>query len=175
MIIDTAPVLPAADTAVLSRYVDASILVVDASKTKRADVTLVFEQLELAGAPIVGTVLNKVRRRSGLFGSGYGYGYGGYQADGCREKVRTSGLVLAQRGRREDQNSSVANEIPHIEGGTPEGPWQLQLQDSHRRLAPRCPLVRQRRKTRTATSVREANEKARSESSPMTQPLVVEH
>lgn len=72
VIIDTAPVLPVADTAVLSRYVDASILVADASKTKRADVTSVFEQLEQAGAPVVGTVLNKVRRRSGLFAMGMG-------------------------------------------------------------------------------------------------------
>lgn len=84
VIIDTAPVLPVADTTVLSRYVDASILVADASNTKRADVAQAFERLEQAGAPVIGTVLNKVKRRPGLlgYGYGYGYGYGGYQQDG---------------------------------------------------------------------------------------------
>jgi len=79
VIIDTPPVLPVADTVVLSRYVDASILVVDASKTTQEDVTFAFERLGQAGAPVIGTVLNRVKRSFRVGGYGYGYGgYGGY-------------------------------------------------------------------------------------------------
>ena len=170
VIIDTAPVLPAADTAVLSRYVDASILVVDASKTKRADVTLVFEQLELAGAPIVGTVLNKVRRRSGLFGSGYGYGYGGYQADGAAKRSGLAGW-FSRSGDGAKIKQLRSNEIPHIEAAPRKAPAAPVAGQSQKAGTP-VSTGATAPKTRTAASVREANEKARSESSPMTQPLV---
>ncbi len=76
VIIDTPPVLAVADTVVLSQHVHASILVVDAKKTTRADVVEAFERLQQAGSPVVGTVLNKVSRRPGSYGYGYGYDYG---------------------------------------------------------------------------------------------------
>ena len=76
VIIDTPPVLAVADTVVLSQHVDASILVVDAKKTRRADVVEAYERLQQASAPVVGTVLNKLSRRPGSSRYGYGYGYG---------------------------------------------------------------------------------------------------
>lgn len=77
VIVDSAPVLPVADALVLSRLVDATIVVVNARLTKRSEVITTLLQLEQAGASVLGTALNDVKpTRQGIFGYGYGYGYG---------------------------------------------------------------------------------------------------
>ena len=75
VVVDSAPILPVADSLVLSRSVDATIIVANAKGTKRDDVARCLEQLSQAGAAVVGTVLNGVKANAG-HGYGYGYGYG---------------------------------------------------------------------------------------------------
>lgn len=59
VIIDTPPLLPASDAAVLSRVVDGTLMVVDAKRTRRRQLTDSLEILALAGGKVVGIVLNK--------------------------------------------------------------------------------------------------------------------
>jgi len=127
VIVDTPPVLAVADTIVLAQHVDASILVVDAKKTTRADVALAYERLQQAGAPVVGTVLNKAAVRRGQHGYGYGYGYvadaspragviGWFNRrpdDGLAvQKLATADIPAAVRNRRSGVSSAVKAPAP---------------------------------------------------------------
>ncbi|HVL04315.1 MAG TPA: polysaccharide biosynthesis tyrosine autokinase, partial [Acidimicrobiales bacterium] len=59
VVIDCPPVLPVADAAALSAWVDATLLVVAAGTTTKKDLRRAIELLRLAEAPVVGTVLNR--------------------------------------------------------------------------------------------------------------------
>lgn len=59
IILDSAPLLPASDAAVLSRRLDGALVVVDAKHTKRQELQRGLESLTLAGGHVLGLVLNK--------------------------------------------------------------------------------------------------------------------
>lgn len=61
VVIDSPPVLTVADTNLVAPLVDGVLIVVDASRTSRAQLAATIRTLEGAGASIVGVVLNKVR------------------------------------------------------------------------------------------------------------------
>lgn len=61
VIIDTPPTLSVADANLLAPIVDGVLLVVDATKTRRAALAESMKSLELGGARILGTVLNRAR------------------------------------------------------------------------------------------------------------------
>lgn len=88
VIVDSAPVLPVSDALVLSRHTDATIVVANAASTSRSDLTSTLEQLDQAGATVIGIVLNHVKKRRGVIGYGYGsdYGYGSYGESGISDK-----------------------------------------------------------------------------------------
>jgi capsular exopolysaccharide synthesis family protein len=75
VLLDSPPVLPVTDAAVLSRCADALVLVATAGTTTRREASRAVELLRQVDAPLVGTVLNGV---SGEGGYGYEYGYYGY-------------------------------------------------------------------------------------------------
>jgi capsular exopolysaccharide synthesis family protein len=58
IIVDSPPVLPVGDVSVLSRQVDAVVLVYQAGKISRAALLRAKKQLESAGAKLKGIVLN---------------------------------------------------------------------------------------------------------------------
>lgn len=61
VIIDTPPALSVADANLLAPLVDGVLLVVDASKTRRAPLAQSMKTLKMGGARILGTVLNRAR------------------------------------------------------------------------------------------------------------------
>lgn len=69
VILDSPPVLAVADPALLARYCDVTLLVVLAEKTQAGALRRAKEQLEQAGAPRMGVVLNRVPASS----NGYYY------------------------------------------------------------------------------------------------------
>jgi non-specific protein-tyrosine kinase len=84
VVLDTPPVLPVTDALVVSRCVDAVLLVTAAGTTTRRVAQRAVELLRQVGAPLRGLVLN---RASDKFGYGYGYGYGyGAGDDGSQER-----------------------------------------------------------------------------------------
>jgi succinoglycan biosynthesis transport protein ExoP len=106
VVIDSPPVLPVTDAAVLATHVDAVLLVAAAKTTTRRDVTRSIELLNRVSAPIVGLVLNRASeadcyvyyRYGDQYGYGYGYGArkeprGGVQANGKPHAVAPSDLV----------------------------------------------------------------------------------
>jgi capsular exopolysaccharide synthesis family protein len=78
VIIDSPPVLPVADSLVLSTLVDGALLVVRSGRTTRHALRHALRQLQSVNSPLLGMVLNfrdESSQRYG-YGSGYGYGYG---------------------------------------------------------------------------------------------------
>jgi polysaccharide biosynthesis transport protein len=73
VLIDSPPVLPVTDAAILSRHADATLMLAAAGQTRRSDLHRAVEKLDQVGVTILGTVLNKVTRQTGRY---YGYGYG---------------------------------------------------------------------------------------------------
>jgi len=83
VIVDGPPVLGVPDTLALAQAADATLLVIDASRTTRASIDRAARQLALVGVEIFGEVLNKV----GTSGAEY---YDGYrERDGRRPASRT--------------------------------------------------------------------------------------
>lgn len=79
VLLDTPPVLPVTDALVVSKWVDALLLVTSAGQTTKRQVNRAIELLAQVDAPLVGTILN--RAPTGASGYGYGYGAGYYGPD----------------------------------------------------------------------------------------------
>ena len=78
VLIDSPPVLPVTDAAILSRHADATLMLAAAGQTRRGDLHRAVEKLDQVGATILGIVLNKVTRQTGR-NYGYSYAYKPYQ------------------------------------------------------------------------------------------------
>jgi capsular exopolysaccharide synthesis family protein len=101
ILIDSPPVLPVTDAMVLSKYADATLLVVAAGQTKRAELQRAAERFNQANSTVVGIVLNEVTKKSGYgSGYGYGYGYGAYAPDASLVPVQANGDQSAKAGKR---------------------------------------------------------------------------
>lgn len=72
VLVDSPPVLPVTDAIVLSKRVDATVLVVSARITTRKAAHRAAEMLHQVNAPLIGAVLNGVEENSG-YSSGYYY------------------------------------------------------------------------------------------------------
>ena len=80
VLIDTPPVMPVTDALIVSRFVDGMILVIASAEIKVEMARAVKNQLQHAGANILGVVLNKVRSEHHGYGYGYYYYYGSKEA-----------------------------------------------------------------------------------------------
>jgi capsular exopolysaccharide synthesis family protein len=92
VLVDSPPVLPVTDAIVLSRTVDATILVGTAARTTKKEYHRAVELLRQVEAPLIGSVLNGVEADD-LYGFGYGYGYYGFGETGA--VVRDEGAAAA--------------------------------------------------------------------------------
>lgn len=96
VVVDSPPLLPVADAAVLAGYADATILVVTARSTTRRALHRSLEMLAQVNAPLEGILFNGVGREAS-YGPGYGYDYYGADEDQrlshrLREAVRRTGV-----------------------------------------------------------------------------------
>ncbi|MGH3217628.1 MAG: polysaccharide biosynthesis tyrosine autokinase [Streptosporangiaceae bacterium] len=80
VLIDSPPVLPVTDAAVLARHADATLLLAAAGQTRRADLHRAAEKLNQVNAQILGIVLNKVSRQTER-SYGYTYSYKPYRVE----------------------------------------------------------------------------------------------
>ena len=84
VLIDTPPILPVNDAAVMASKVDGVILLIAWGSIKPDVAIDAKNRLVQAGANIIGVILNKVEVSAP--GNGYGYGYGYYYYYGSEEK-----------------------------------------------------------------------------------------
>ena len=75
VLVDSPPVLPVTDGLVVSKQVDATLLVAIAGGTTRKEAARAIELLHQVNAPLAGTILNGVTEEGR-----YGYSYGYYQS-----------------------------------------------------------------------------------------------
>ncbi|MCZ4551791.1 polysaccharide biosynthesis tyrosine autokinase [Gordonia rubripertincta] len=73
VIIDSPPLLPVTDAAVLAQWADGVVLVARANQSRIPDVSAAIEQLEAVQATLVGVVLTDVPTRGGAYKYGYYY------------------------------------------------------------------------------------------------------
>jgi capsular exopolysaccharide synthesis family protein len=73
VLIDTAPVGPVADPAILATLGDGVLLVFDARNTRKGELRQSVRRLEAVGANILGTVMNNVELPKGSYYYGYSY------------------------------------------------------------------------------------------------------
>lgn len=93
VLIDSPPVLPVTDAAVLAQEVDGVLLVVDAGKTRRKMVQQAVEELDQVKANLIGVVLNGVSARHASY-------YHKYQSDKPKSRQRRKKLLGTFRRKR---------------------------------------------------------------------------
>jgi non-specific protein-tyrosine kinase len=101
VLLDTPPVLPVTDALVVSRYVDATLVVTTSGVTTKRQVQRALELLDQVGALVLGTILNKAPRGAG----GYGYGYRGYYGPD-KVKVRSDMRSHVARNHNDDETTA---------------------------------------------------------------------
>jgi capsular exopolysaccharide synthesis family protein len=97
IVLDSPPLLPVTDAAVLARHADGAVLVVRHGKTRREQVTRALEALKGVDAKLLGTVLNWAPVK-GPDADNYGYGPGYYSTRPGQGKITGSGAPAASRG-----------------------------------------------------------------------------
>jgi capsular exopolysaccharide synthesis family protein len=75
VILDSPPIGPVTDPAIIGGATDGVVLVLRAGHTTREATQFARRQLGDAGARILGLVINQTDRKGGRYGYGYGYGY----------------------------------------------------------------------------------------------------
>lgn len=81
VIIDTPPLLPVTDAAVVSKLVDGAVLIVGAGIINREHLERSLEILDTVGVRLLGMVINRLPMKGSKGGYGYSY-YGGYYSHG---------------------------------------------------------------------------------------------
>jgi capsular exopolysaccharide synthesis family protein len=99
VVFDGPPVMGLADAPIIGAAVEGSILVVDAGRTTQRQVRLAMRRLAMAGAHVLGAVLNRAKAAPGEPSYGYGFTYG-YGRES--EESQAGGAIgrLARLGRR---------------------------------------------------------------------------
>jgi capsular exopolysaccharide synthesis family protein len=97
IVLDSPPLLPVTDAAVLARHADGAVLVVRHGKTRREQVTRALEALQGVDARLLGTVLNWAPVK-GPDADNYGYGPGYYSTRPGRGSIVGPGTAVASRG-----------------------------------------------------------------------------
>lgn len=75
VVIDGPPIIGLADAQLLSRQVDATVFVAQASRSHRGQAKAAVRRLHAANANVIGAVMTKFDAKRSGYGYGYGYGY----------------------------------------------------------------------------------------------------
>ncbi|ABF53296.1 GumC family protein [Sphingopyxis alaskensis] len=75
VIVDSAPIIGLADAPLLSRTVEAVVVVIEAGRVPVRGINSALSRLRSAGAPLIGVILTKLDKRDSEYGYGYAYSY----------------------------------------------------------------------------------------------------
>jgi len=106
VIVDSPPVLAAADTPVLAGHTDGALLVLEIGVTDRRAVRDAYEQMKRAGARILGTVLNKIPQDGK---AGYSYYYYYYYSDEHKPRSLWQRLFQDKASRRREKRHHTSS------------------------------------------------------------------
>lgn len=129
VIIDTPPLLPVTDAAVLAQHVGGVVLIVGAGKAKEADVRKALHALQMVDAEILGVILNRIPSK-GPDAQTYKYGNYGKPAwgkkaikatqmkDGPASERRPGAHELSQEPINDEQRITQARETMALDDVT---------------------------------------------------------
>ncbi|HEX4742889.1 MAG TPA: polysaccharide biosynthesis tyrosine autokinase [Caulobacteraceae bacterium] len=100
VVFDGPPVMGLADAPIIGTAVEGSILVVEAGRTTQRQVREAMRRMAMAGAHVLGVVLNRAKTVPGEPGYGYGDGYGFDYGHGETYAGAAAAGRLARFGRR---------------------------------------------------------------------------
>ena len=111
VLVDSPPILAAADAGIIGRLVDGLVLVVSPQKNQRRLVMRASDSLANVGVAMLGVVVNRIASGE-HHGYGYGYGYGyDYKDSGpdtSAEGAAPTTLALHHPDAPDDQHQQVA-------------------------------------------------------------------
>ncbi|QYG92344.1 polysaccharide biosynthesis tyrosine autokinase [Iamia sp. SCSIO 61187] len=110
VLIDSPPLLPVADSVIIARTVDATVLVTTVGSTTKRNLRRSLELLDQVDAPLVGVVLNGLEAED-AYAYAYGYGYYG-QANGSPDHSAGRGLFSRRRGVRSHASAAEVAAAP---------------------------------------------------------------
>ncbi|MBK6873772.1 MAG: polysaccharide biosynthesis tyrosine autokinase [Kineosporiaceae bacterium] len=124
VVLDSPPLLPVTDAALLARATDGALIVTRAAKTHADQLGAACESLRIAGATVLGVVLNRVpRKRNGTYYGGYAAeGYHSYRSTAQESTPRPVSPSVSQPNSAPSVQSASAA-IPHVMPSVP--PAQL--------------------------------------------------
>lgn len=111
VIVDCPPTLPVSDAAIVGRFVDGLLFLMNPDKTHRRSVTRAVDQLRSMGLKIVGIVANtslSEDSNKGGYQYGYGYGYGSDYSYGHDDELDVVDDVAADLDSNENPLKKVA-------------------------------------------------------------------
>lgn len=130
IILDTPPLLPVTDAAVVVAHADGAVLVVRHGKATRAQITTAVRTLTAVDARLLGTVMNMTPKRGE---DGYGsYGYGHYRD----ESAKRSRLEKTQPAVDSADMNEASTVYDGTSGSHPVSPSAGDDQDSHQGKQP---------------------------------------
>jgi tyrosine-protein kinase len=106
VLIDTPPLLPVTDAAVLARECDGALVVIRQGRTTREQLTRALEALRSVDARVLGTVLN-MAPAGGAGGYGYGYYAGEYASRSDRPRLVPVEPLPGHASHRQPHNTRV--------------------------------------------------------------------
>ncbi len=118
VLLDTPPISAVADSLILSRRVDATMLIVQFGKVRKKLIVRTINRLIDARARIAGAVLNRINVNSGAYYYYYAYYHDSYYGDGERRKRRVR-KRKKRRSSRETPASTTAAEADEKEVSAP--------------------------------------------------------
>lgn len=113
VLIDTPPISAVADSLVISRQADATVLVVQFARVRKRLIVRAINRLIDARAKIAGAVLNKINVTSGAYYYYYAYHYDDYYGDDGSRRRR-------KKRSRKKRRRTAAAETPATPGREPQ-------------------------------------------------------
>jgi capsular exopolysaccharide synthesis family protein len=75
IIIDTSPLLPVTDAAILAHQTDGALVIINSQKTTTPQLRAALESIDAAKGKVLGLIVNKIKRERRGYGSKYDYYY----------------------------------------------------------------------------------------------------
>jgi polysaccharide biosynthesis transport protein len=121
VVVDSPPLLPVTDAAVLARLTGGALVVTRIGSTRIEQLGAAVEALRTAGATVLGVVANRLPRRRGAGGYAYRYGYGSDETYAPASHSVTSPAASSARPAppgKKKRTSRMAAAAGHSTGST---------------------------------------------------------
>ncbi len=122
VLIDSPPVLPVTDAAILAAYADATLMVIAAGSTTKRQARRAVEILTQVDAAPVGVIVNRIPHRGGTFYYGYGYGYRYGHRSSARMATAKPGVRFDADIREPDGPDGDWDPVSHSNGAAASAP-----------------------------------------------------